>query len=343
MSPPCLTNSVTEQNISLIILVNNGCCEVKYSVIIAHVKFRMRILGVGMEQKLSSCSIFFSVPFIIFFTIVYICLNLTDRILTSLSMQYVFYFVDFNEKALLRVYRHLHWLNKTFSTQMLRLIHSCICKKNSNRTEINCTTAIRTSLISITSLTFCSILSKLSLHACRTISIPTAIMIVTIRQLYGTCDDGKMNAKWTNRRPKLGQLLKHVTHLPFLPFANADSIKLNICRFNRCVDTYRFYRHRRFQWQQPWFHQTKTSSGEDRVARCFRNCWSRTVHFRDSYYIITTYQLVNEMACSIGIYYLRNIYKNILSCHHDLLMMKLKFKIFIFYICLSIQIWSLNY
>lgn len=67
-------------------------------MIIAHVKFIMRILEVGMEQKLSSCSFFFSLSFIyIFFTIVYICLNLIERILTSLSKQCVFYFVVFNE------------------------------------------------------------------------------------------------------------------------------------------------------------------------------------------------------------------------------------------------------
>lgn len=66
-------------------------------MIIAHVKFIMRILEVGMEQKLSSCSFFFSLSFIFFFTIVYICLNLIERILTSLSKQCVFYFVVFYE------------------------------------------------------------------------------------------------------------------------------------------------------------------------------------------------------------------------------------------------------
>lgn len=35
-------------------------------MITAHVKFIMRILEVGMEQKLSSCSFFFSLSFIFF-------------------------------------------------------------------------------------------------------------------------------------------------------------------------------------------------------------------------------------------------------------------------------------
>lgn len=163
--------------------------------------------------------------------------------------------------------------------------------------------------------------SGLSMHACQTISIFIANMINTNRQVYGTCDDGKMNPKWTKRRRKSASLLTsaeqltnfaETRHTPTICDMNLPTLTaINIYRFNRCMshnkDTYRFCRHRRFQWQRPWSHQKKTSSGEDRVAGCFRNCWSRTVHFRDSYYIITIYQLVNKMVCSIyiGKHYLR--------------------------------------
>lgn len=81
-------------------------------------------------------------------------------------------------------------------TKMLRLIHGCICKKiiqtglynklhNSNWNVNN--------LYNKLDRLFDS--SGLFMHACQTKSIPIAIMTITIRQVYGTCDDEKMNPK----------------------------------------------------------------------------------------------------------------------------------------------------
>lgn len=87
--------------------------------------------------------------------------------------------------------------------------------------------------------------SGLSMHACQTISIPIAIMIITIRQVYGTCDDGKMNPKWTKRRRKSASLLTsaeqltnfaETRHTPTICDMNLPTLTaINIYRFNRCM------------------------------------------------------------------------------------------------------------
>lgn len=145
MSPPCLTNSPTEQNISLIILVNNGCCEVRYSMIIAHVKFIMRILEVGMEQKLSSCSFFFSLFLLYFF---YHCLHMFesnrkdfDISIKAMCLLFCRFLWDYDICVFIDIHtdliKHLVYTNVKIDPQL-----HLLTKSNRTVIPVRCTTAL---------------------------------------------------------------------------------------------------------------------------------------------------------------------------------------------------------
>lgn len=128
---------------------------------------------------------------------------------------------------------------------MLKWIHGCICKKNnSNRTIINCTTATAMSIISITSLTACSIpLGFLCMLAKQKV-FPLPLWLLRLDK----STEHVTTEKWIQNERKEGQSQLHyefnsltayqfcwntshtrlLWHLPTLT-------AMNIYRFNRCM------------------------------------------------------------------------------------------------------------